>query len=690
MPSKRIGNLNHKLGYQVARFLISFVRMSFLYPSFLWALAALSIPIIIHLFNFRKTTQVYFSSTRFLKEVKEATTAKRRLKHYLILLSRLLFLFFLIITFCQPIIPAVEQMSNGRNIIIYLDNSQSMSAQTDDKIRGLDEAISFAQEIVNLFPPDSRYKLLTNDFSPSANTFKTKPEILDLLTQLRLSPVSRSSKEVQDRIYQAKTLRNQEVFWISDLQKSTQGQISPWDSTSKLHLVPIRFSKQSNVFIDSAYLENPFAAGGGKNILFVKVRNDGDQEVERLNLKLTINNIQAATASVTLPAGGSSETSFDLATNLVGLNEAKVSFHDFPVSFDNEFFLSLNFTEKIRVIEIRSSNTKTVVEKVFGNDQIFDFASYPVGNFNYSLLSQADLVVVNGLNAIDPPLASALRSYVSEFGSVFISPGNKPDVASLKAFLQVPTLNVVESKVQHDLERSDFSNPFFENVFEEKSASIAMPRATKILDWGNDRSAILRFKNDQPFLSRFDQGGKVYLLASALEQDQTDFFNHALFVPVMYRIASSSKRNESKPYYTLHESFISLRLDSLSGEEPLKWVGEEEIVPAQRKINQQVIFDVPKFSMSKGFYKVVDKGDTVSLLAFNLDKDESLLDQYSGEEMKRLFGGGDNVTIFQVGSSQAFSNEIKERYLGTPLWKYALLLAILFLLMEILLIRFLK
>ncbi len=664
--------------------------MSFLYPSFLWALLALSIPIIIHLFNFRKTTQVYFSNTRFLKEVKEATSAKRRLKHYLILLSRLFFLFFLVITFCQPIIPAVEQMTNGRNIIIYLDNSQSMSAQTNDKIRGLDEAISFAREIVSLFPPDSRYKLVTNDFSPSANTFKTKPEILDLLTQLRLSPVSRSSKEVQDRIYQAKTLRNQEVFWISDLQKSTLGQVSPWDSASKLHLVPIQFAKQSNVFIDSAYLENPFAAGGGKNILYVKVRNDGDKEVERLNLKLTINDIQAATASVTLPAGGSSETSFDLATSLIGLNEAKISFNDFPVSFDNEFYLALNFTEKIRVIEIRGSNTRTVVEKVFGNGQIFDFASYSVSNFNYSLLSEADLVVVNGLNTIDVSLAGALRSYVSEFGSVFIAPGNNPDPVSLRSFLQVPTLNVVESNVQQELERPDFSNPFFENVFEEKSASIAMPRANKILNWGSDRSAILRFKNDQPFLSRFDQGGKIYLLASALEPAQTDFFNHALFVPVMYRIASSSKRNESKPYYTLQESFISLRLDSLQGEEPLKWVGEEEIVPAQRKINQQVIFDIPKFSMSKGFYKVVAKGDTVSLLAFNLDKDESLLDQFTGAEMKRLFGDGDNITIFQVGSSQAFSNEIKERYLGTPLWKYSLLLAILFVLMEILLIRFLK
>jgi hypothetical protein len=664
--------------------------MSFLYPSFLWALLALAIPVIIHLFNFRKTTQVYFSSTRFLKEVKEATTAKRRLKHYLILFSRLLFLFFLIITFCQPVIPAREQMSNERNIVIYLDNSQSMSAQTNDKVRALDDAISFAQQIVNLFPQDSRYKLLTNDFSPSANTFKTKPEIIDLLTQLRLSPVSRSAKEVQDRIYQSRAARSQEVFWISDLQKSTQGQMARWDSASKLHLVPIEFTKQSNVFIDSAYLENPFAAGGGKNILYVKVRNDGDQEVERLNLKLTINNIQAATATVTLPAGGTSETSFDLATNLNGLNEAKISFNDFPVSFDNEFYLALNFTDKIRVVEIRHSNARTVVEKVFGNGQIFDFTSHPVSNFNYSLLSQADLVVVNGLNTVDAALAGALRSYLNEFGSVFIAPGNNPDAASLKSFLQVPVLSAVESKTQLDLERPDFSNPFFENVFEEKSASIAMPRAARLLDWGPDRSAILRFKNDHPFLSRFDQRGKVYLLASPLAQEQTDFFNHALFVPVMYRIASSSKRNESKPYYTLHESFISLRLDSLPGEEPLRWVGQEEIVPAQRKINQQVIFDIPKFSMSKGFYKVVADDDTVSLLAFNLDKDESLLDQFTGAEMKQLFGDGDNITIFQVGSSQAFSNEIKERYLGTPLWKYALLLSILFLLTEILLIRFLK
>ena len=132
-----------------------------------------------------------------------------------------------------------------------------------------------------------------------------------------------------------------------------------------------------------------------------------------------------------------------------------------------------------------------------------------------------------------------------------------------------------------------------------------MPKASKVLDWGNDRTAILQFKNDQPFLSRFNQSGQLYLLSCALDPAQTDFFNHALFVPVMYRIAASGKKNDLKPYYTLHESFIKLQVDSLRGEEPLRWIGAEEIIPGQRKVNDDVIFDIPKFSMSKGFYKVV-------------------------------------------------------------------------------------
>ncbi|MBT1703185.1 BatA domain-containing protein [Chryseosolibacter indicus] len=665
--------------------------MTFLYPSFLWALAALSIPVIIHLFNFRRTTRVYFSNNRFLKQVKEVTSAKRRLKHYLILFSRLLFLLFLVLAFAQPVIPAKEQLGAERSIVFYIDNSQSMSAQIADKTRGLEAALRFAQNIVGLFPADTRYKIVTNDFAPFSNSYKAKPEALDILAQIRLSPVSRSVQEIRDRLRQD-SRSSTDVFWISDLQKSTAGTIpSSWDSTMRWHLVPILYQKTENVFVDTAYLQNPFAARGEKNVLNVKMRNDGSAPAEQLNLKFSINGIQAGTALVDIPAKGSAETTFDLTTGLGGLNKGVVSFNDFPVSFDNEFFLALNFVDKVNVLEVKDVKTSTPVEKVFGNTQIFNFKSYSVGNFNYSLLNQAELVVVNGLNRIDQSLNLSLQNYLSQGGAILLIPGDAPEISSYQQFTRIGSLAFSPAnKELAELNRPDFENPFFENVFEERTLSLAMPRAVKFMEWGGDRSAILRFKDDRPFLTRLDRNGKLYLLASPLEHAYTDFYNHALFVPVMYRIAASGKKTESKLYSTLAENSIRIRFDSALNDEPIKLVGEAEVLPSQRKVNNDVILEIPKFSINQGFYNVVASKDTLNLIAFNLDKAESLLDQYNANEMKNQMGNGSNISIFEAESTEAFTEQIKARYLGKALWKYAIIVSLVFLLAEVLLIRFLK
>ncbi len=665
--------------------------MTFLYPAFLWALAALAIPVLIHLFNFRKTTRVYFSNIRFLKLVKEVTTAKRKLKHYLILASRLLFLVFLVMAFAQPLIPAEEQLDNSRSIVLYIDNSQSMSAQLGDRTRGLDAAISFSQNIIELFPPDTRYKVVTNDFAPFSNSFKTRTEALDILAQIRLSGVTRSMREIKDRLEQD-AARSREFFWVSDFQKSTLGAIpSAWDTTARWHLVPVTFAPLPNVFLDTAFVENPFSAGGERNVLTVRVRNEGRREVDQLNVKLAINNIQAGTATIAIPQNGIAETNFDLTAGLTGLNRAVVSFNDFPVSFDNEFYLALNLTSKVNVIEIKSSNDVTPVERVFGNRQVFNFRSFAVTNFNYSLLTETDLVVVNGLDRLDPSLSLSLRNYLQEGGTLLLIPGTRPDAASYQQFTANSLLRVrTTSATPEDLDRPDFNNPFFENVFEERSPSMAMPRGTRVLEWGADRSAILRFKTDQPFLSRFNQRGILYLLATPLRAGFTDFHQHALFVPVMYRIAASSRREGNQLYHTLNEDFLMLRLDSLPPDESLRLLGEQEVVPAQRRVADQVFLEIPKYSMSPGFYNVVAQEDTIGLIAFNLDKRESLLDQFSGADVREQMGNGKNISIFESDSKEAFSNEIKARYLGKPLWKYAVMIALVFLLAEVLLIRFLK
>src|SRR5690606_30777897 len=103
--------------------------MSFVYPAFLFAAALVAIPIIVHLFNFRRYKTVYFTNVRFLKEVKEETTSRSKLKHLLVLIARCLAVLFLVFAFAQPFIPVnkTDQPKDGnRGISIYIDNSFSM------------------------------------------------------------------------------------------------------------------------------------------------------------------------------------------------------------------------------------------------------------------------------------------------------------------------------------------------------------------------------------------------------------------------------------------------------------------------------------------------------------------------------------------------------------------------------------
>ena len=94
-------------------------------PQILYFLFAVAIPILIHLFNFRKHKTIYFSSIRFLKEIKEENNKKYNLKKFLILLIRILAIAFLVFAFSKPYIQ-IKNQQKTENIFIYIDNSLSM------------------------------------------------------------------------------------------------------------------------------------------------------------------------------------------------------------------------------------------------------------------------------------------------------------------------------------------------------------------------------------------------------------------------------------------------------------------------------------------------------------------------------------------------------------------------------------
>ena len=71
--------------------------MTFLNPAILWGLFAVSIPIIIHIFNLKKTRKIEFSTLMFLKEIQETKQKRIKLKQLLILLCRIAFIIFLVL-----------------------------------------------------------------------------------------------------------------------------------------------------------------------------------------------------------------------------------------------------------------------------------------------------------------------------------------------------------------------------------------------------------------------------------------------------------------------------------------------------------------------------------------------------------------------------------------------------------------
>jgi len=145
--------------------------MHFINPYFLFGLIAIAIPIIIHLFNFRRFKKVYFSNVKFLKEIEISTKKQNKVRSWVLLFSRILAIICLVLFFSQPYFSNSETklVEKGLNaVVICVDNSFSMQNQGKEG-RLLDEAKQKAKDIVNQYNTNDEFLLLTMDMEGNIN-----------------------------------------------------------------------------------------------------------------------------------------------------------------------------------------------------------------------------------------------------------------------------------------------------------------------------------------------------------------------------------------------------------------------------------------------------------------------------------------------------------------------------------------
>lgn len=687
--------------------------MNFLYPSFLFGLLAVSVPIAIHLFNFRRTRRVFFTNVALLRTVQTETKSFRRLKHWLILAARCLFLACLVFAFAQPFIPSKNKLGLSRQGVtsLYVDNSYSMQNERGEK-RYLDIATSKLDELLTLFRNAASLQLLTNDFVAAEQQTGTAEAIRERVTSVRFSPTARPLETVYRRQRNLLSSQNpsggNQIFWFSDFQKSTAGDLSRLkiDTTDRLFIVPVDAQPTRNVYVDSVWLSTPFIREMQNNSLNVKLANSGRENVKNLPVRLYLDDTQTSTASATIAPDGSATVSLNFNVTTKGYHRGRIVFEDFPITFDNQYYFVIEASPAVRVLHLfEQRSPKDYINAVYSDDSLFVGRSFNAQNFDVGQLRETDLVMLEGVAQVSGTLRAELERFVRQGGSLAVIPPANPDVASYGPFLSALGVGGAQTTGQSNpsplpLSPPDRSNPFFSDVFQRsyQSEPLNLPDAAPVWRW-NGGEKLLTLRDGNPMLSRTRAGnGSVYVLATPLAPDYGNLAENALFVPIMYKMAALSVRAQ-RTAYSFDDNLLTVPISNPAERAVYKLRRDKlEIIPVQRVIGNQLLLEMPKSSelatgrtVEAGYYELLDgAGKPERLLAFNNGNAESAMLFYSADDLRKAFASQSNVEVFDSIQDGDFVQVLEQDNLGKSLWKYFLLAALVFLLIEVGLVRFVK
>jgi hypothetical protein len=686
--------------------------MSFLNPYLLWGLLAVSIPVIIHLFNFRRFRRIYFTNVKFLEELQQQTRRQSQLRHILVMILRMLAITSLVLAFAQPYIPlekAGARPEKVNHVSVYIDNSFSMESLSSGGPL-LEVAKGKARELASSYQSSDLFALVTNDFEGKHQRWLSKDEFLQALDEIAISPNVRTVSEVIGR--QRDMLYNTEKgrmfsYLISDFQEDMCDfqKVVP-DSLVSTWLVPLNAAKKENLYIDSCWFASPVHQLNQGVKLMARVVNQSETDYEKVPLKLTVNGQQKAVASFDIPKGLYKDIELPFTSYEPGFQYGTLEITDYPITFDDRLFMVYNVAGRIPVLSINGQSESQYLDALYGNDSAFLFVNNPYTNIDYNRLPDFNLVILNELKDLSSGLSQELTNYLDNGGTVLIIPSPEMDMAAFQQFLSANGSNFYTELVKEDTRVSgvDTKNPVFSDVF-ERSKEDGTGEAENT-DWPvvmsyyklsrstmTSQLAVMTLLNGMPFLTReMANNGKIFLLAVPLEDSYSNFASHAIFVPALYRIALLGAATDPL-YYTIgKDDIIELYNSTLTGDKTLKIISmtdQSEFIPGQFSQNRRLDLRLNGQLKVAGHYQVKADQEVVKGLGFNYSRMESIMkfnDIQQLQEMVDRYLPGNSGILTDKG--KPLSDAIKEMNQGTSLWKLFIILALVFLGSEIALLRF--
>ncbi|WP_232342506.1 BatA domain-containing protein [Hymenobacter negativus] len=665
--------------------------MQLLYPWFLLGLLATAIPVVIHLLQLRRPQRVLFTNTEIIRRVELVAARYRKVQQLLVLLARVATVVALVFVFCQPFLEAKEAR-NTSGIDVLIDNSFSMEASDVTYGSLMRRAIGEARKLSE----GSQLRLIN-----AGSNSLSKAVYSDKLDKLRPTAkgVLIDKYVIEDRYGKGNSL-----YVFSDFQKNvfSADALNKLAAGKEVVLVPVQGQPIGNIYVDSLWVDDAFLRVRTNVGIHMRLRNGGSVAAVDCPVKVFLGKRQVAAFRVTAEPGRAVTSVVQVQLEDERLALGRVVTEDVPMTFDNTFYFTLQPAAAIRVLEI---GAEPVSQQAYANEPLFKYSFSKVQNVDYSAMRQANTVVLNEVNTLDTGLKDGLRAVVKRGGSVVVIPtAARTARATYQQFFREMGIGTVEwedlgaTPELREVAMPNAREPFFRDVFGAQARAVTMPRVAPVLRWSRTGTDILRLRDGESYLANFVSGaGQVYVFSAPFTKEYSDFTTQALFVPVMYRMAMLSYKNEQLPAYRLTQEAVNLQLPASAGNTSgpadasnLKLVKDSlTLIPGQRVVGQEMRLELPQEMNEAGFYQVQRLGEVLTTLAFNQDKRESELAAYSVDDLRQMVGPNrPNVRVVEAGNAGVGLAKFRQERMGTPLWRYFLALALLTLLAEALLVRF--
>lgn len=681
--------------------------MIFIRPEFLYGLTALAIPIIIHLFNFRRHKKLYFSDISRLKNITAHTRKQQKLKHLIVLLLRMLAILFIVLALAGPKLKKDGgTLSSGSGIVaLYVDNSFSMMAEGASG-RLFENARQDALQVIEHSADNTDFIVLSNSNDGQLNRVLGKEAAASEMEKLEITSDTKKLTQIiatRDRILKNSELQNCDTYLFSDFQANASNVANlPADSTNNYFFIPFQHLHNKNIYIDSCSINSPNLMKDKIIELAVWIKNDSDTDYEKVPLKLTINDQQKAVAGIDIKAGTSKQIDLNFTVSRSGWQHGLIEIEDFPITFDDRMYFAFEVKQNIEILVIGILGNNDYLEKFYGSDEIFNVSEMNSRSIDFGLFRNFDLIILNAVPDIPSGLTSQVMQYVTDGGNLLFIPSNQETAKNNSFFVKemnagnVVGFDTADTRVTRMKLSSDLFSESVKKVPLNADLPIVKQHWIYSFPVASGVETLVSLLSGDDFLSKKNIGsGQLYLLSVGLDRSYGNFASHLLFAPIMHGIASTGKQVQ-KLFYTLGEdNNISINIGNRTVDETpfslFSPLTEHSIIPGQKHKNGKLNLSLDNIILQNGHYNLMMSDSAIATFAFTYNRDESEMDFYDADELTGLCGKSSlrHYSILNT-SDPKYTEVINALQKESDFWKLFIIFALFVILMEILVLRFWK